>query len=98
MPFGEEQVLQHLCSFTRLGHPFRALHGRWVSQRWYGRFNAPLRHQELLLCSLAHQQDQAIAVSHRSACRGSCGTRREKWGEAMAAVVPLLAPGLVSWG
>lgn len=48
--------------------------------------------------SLAHQQDQAVAVSHRSTCRGSCGTRCERRGEVVAAVVPLLAPGLVSWG
>ena len=48
--------------------------------------------------TLAHQQDQAIAVSRCSVCRGSCGTWCEKWAEAGAAVVPLLAPGLVSWG
>lgn len=48
--------------------------------------------------SLAHQQDQATAVSHRSTCRGSRGTRCEQRGEAVAAVVLLLAPALVSWG
>jgi len=48
--------------------------------------------------TLAHQLHQAMAASCHNMCEGSCGARCEKCGETGAAVVPLLAPGLVSWG
>lgn len=96
--FGEEQVLQHLCSLRRRGHPFRAPHGCWVSQRRCSWFHEYLRNKELLLCRLLPtSKSRPFTVSHCSLCWGCCGTQCGKWGGAGAAVIPLLAPSKVSW-
>lgn len=97
MPFGGEQVLQHLRSFTRLGGVSTArLLGEpglvWQVPGTSGKQGTAFG------LTLAHQQDQAVAVSPRSMNKGFCGTWCEEWGQTGAAMVPLLAPSAVSWG
>lgn len=62
-------------------------------------FSAHLRKKRTAFAqTLAHEPDQVISLSHLSMCGGSPGTGCGEWGEAGAAMVPLPAPSLVSWG
>lgn len=95
MPFGAEQVLQHLRSFTRLGGVSTA---RLLGELGLVGQVPGTSGKQAFGLTLAHQQDQAVAASPRSMSKGSCGTWCEEWGQTGAAMVPLLAPGAVSWG